>query len=227
VALALGLGALVGVNAAAPKVVTPGKPSPLAGPKATMAKGNFKKALTEIETYLAKNPQSAEGQYLAGEASYKSGDAKKASRYLRSAMRFGKGGVYAQKANSLMMKLPKDLTRPRTGPETRMLASMFGISKLRGDGDEARPTVIDFYAPWCQPCRDMDKVLDKAKKAYGDKISLMKVDIDDPKNEKLVEQYEVSPIPTLVFLNTDGEVVTYTIGYAENNVTDGLKKILE
>lgn len=212
---------------ASAKPTTSAKPSPLTAARADLAKGNAKKALTAIEAYLKTNPQSAEGQYLAGEASLKAGDAKTAARYLRTAVRVGKGNAFSQKANALMMKLPKDLMKPRTGSDTRMLASMFGISRMRGDGDEPRPTVIDFYAAWCQPCRSMDKALDKAKQEYGDKISIMKVDIDDPKNEKLVDQYEVSPIPTVVFLNTDGEVVTYTIGYAENNVTDGLKKILQ
>jgi thioredoxin 1 len=225
-ALIVGIGAFVGVGAASPKAATPAKPSPLAGARAALAKGNAKKALVDIEAYLKTNPQSPEAQYLAGEASLKAGDAKKAAKYLRTAVRVGKGSAFSQKANALMLKLPKDLQKPRTGAETRMLASMFGISRMRGTADGPVPTVIDFYASWCQPCRSMDKALDKAKQEYGDKISIMKVDIDDPKNEKLVDQYEVSPIPTVVFLNTDGEVVTYTIGYAENNVTDGLKKIL-
>ena len=224
VAVALGLGTLAGVYAAAPKAAAP---SPLANVKSLLAKNNHNKAIMEIDKYLATNPQSAEGQYLAGEANFKAGNFKKASKCLRTAVRLGKGSQNSIKANALLMKLPKELQSPRTGPDTRMLASLFGLSRLRGDGDSPRPTVIDFYASWCQPCRDMDKALEKAHKTYGEKINIMKVDIDDPKNDKIVEQYEVSPIPTVVFLNTEGEVVTYTIGYAENNVTDGLKKILD
>lgn len=224
--LAFGIGAFVAAGAVSPKIANPSASSPLQGVMASLAKGNAKKALADVEVYLQKNPQSAQANYLAGEASFKAGDAKKAAKYLRTAVRLGKGNAYSQKANALMLKLPKHLTKPRTGSDTRMLASMFGISRMRGDGDGPKPTVIDFYASWCQPCRSMDKALDKAKQEYGDKIQIMRVDIDDPKNEKLVDQYEVSPIPTVVFLNTDGEVVTYAIGYAENNVTDGLKKIL-
>lgn len=232
VALAVGLGVLAGADAAGPKAAGPkaarpaASASPLSSAKALMTKGSYQKAILEIDKYIAAHPESAEAQYLAGEASFKSGNAKKSARHLRAAVRLGKGSVYSQRANALMMKLPREITRPRTGPETRMLASMFGISTLRGDGGDARPTVIDFYASWCQPCKDMDRALEKAKQEYGEKITIMKVDIDDPKNDKLIEQYEVSPIPTVVFLNSEGEVVTYAIGYAENNVTDGLKKVL-
>jgi len=223
VAVALGLGTLAGVFAATPQTAAP---SPIANVKSLLVKNNYNKAIMEIDKYLATNPQSAEGQYLAGEANFKAGNLKKSGKYLRAAVRLGKGSPSAIKANALLMKLPKDLQSPRTGPDTRMLASLFGLSRTRGDGDAPRPTVIDFYASWCQPCRDMDKALQKAEKTYGEKITVMRVDIDDPKNDKIVDQYEVSPIPTVVFLNSEGEVVTYTIGYAENNVTDGLKKIL-
>jgi thioredoxin 1 len=223
VAMALTVGTLAGVFAAAPKAAAP---SPLANVKSLLAKNDNNKAIMEIEKYLATNPQSAEGNLLAGEANFKAGNFKKASKCLRAAVRLGKGSPNSVKANAFLLKLPKDLQSPRTGPDTRLLASMFGLSRLRGDGDTPKPTVIDFYASWCQPCRDMDKALEKAQKTYGGKLNIMKVDIDDPKNDKIVDQYEVSPIPTVVFLNTDGEVVTYTIGYAENNVTDGLKKIM-
>lgn len=223
VSCCLGIGMLAGVYAAAPKTA---QPSPLANVKSLLVKNNYNKAILEIDKYLASNPQSAEGQYLAGEANFKAGNFKKASKCLRTAVRLGKGSSNSIKANALLMKLPKELQRPRTGPDTRMLASLFGLAQLRGAGDEPRPTVIDFYAKWCQPCRDMDKALEKAHQTYGEKINIMKVDIDDPKNDKIIEQYEVSPIPTVIFLNSEGEVVTYTIGYAENNVTDGLKKIL-
>ncbi len=223
-AVAVTVCALASAQAAVPKAAASG---PLAGAKALMAKGSYAKAAEELEKVLKANPKSAEAQYLAGEAYFKAGNAKKARRYLRSAIRDGRGSIIAQKANTLLMKLPSDLVRPRVGPDTRMLASLFGLARTRGDGASPRPTVIDFYAAWCQPCKDMDKALDKVKKDYGEKINIMKVDIDDPKNDKLIDQYEVSPIPTVVFLNSDGEVVTYTIGYAESNVTDGIKKILD
>ena len=110
---------------------------------------------------------------------------------------------------------------------TRFLASLFGFGRDRAAGKSPTPTVIDFYANWCHPCKKLDQSLTVISKKYGDKIKIMRVDVDDPKNDQIVDQYEVSPIPTVIFLNTDGEVVDYSIGYSgEKGLTKGIQKIL-
>jgi hypothetical protein len=69
--------------------------------------------------------------------------------------------------------------------------------------------------------------MEKAKSQYADKVEFVSYNIDDPKAEKVVEDYEVSPIPTLIFLDNSNQVITYSIGYSgDNGLKAGMKKIL-
>jgi thioredoxin 1 len=139
----------------------------------------------------------------------------------------GRGSASAQKANLALMALPKQMISPKTGPQTRMIASMLGIGRTRGIGGAGLPTVIDFYAAWCQPCKQVDSALTKAKATYAEKVSFMRVDVDDPNSQPIMDQYDVSPIPTMVFLNSEGEVVSYSIGFAgDNSIASSIKKLL-
>ncbi len=170
-------------------------------------------------------PASAEGHLLLGQAYNKLKIYDKAREQLRLAIRTGAGGPSAQKANLALLSLPKHLQAPKSGPQTRLIASMLGLGRSRGG--EAKPTVIDFYAPWCQPCKQLDSVITKAKATYADKINFMAVNVDDPGSQTIMDQYDVSPIPTMIFLNPDGEVITYSVGYSgDTSVNDGIKKIL-
>jgi thioredoxin 1 len=127
------------------------------------------------------------------------------------------------------MTLPRTVVAPRTGPETRLIALNLGlVSSDRGEGGAAKPTVLDFYASWCQPCKQLEPIIEKAKSQYGEKVNFMTINVDDPSNEQIIDQYGVSPIPTVVFLSPDGQVVTYSIGFAGEKVLEnGLKKILK
>lgn len=199
----------------------------LAQGKSCLKSGQLQKAVISLEQAVKEAPASCEAHYYLGEAYCKVKAFVKAKQQYRAAIRVGKGSVNAQKANQALMALPKSVIAPKSGPETRMLASVLGIGKHRGPGGAPKATVIDFYASWCHPCKQLDTVLEKMKAQYGDQISFMRVDVDDPENERLIDQYEVSPIPTLVFLNSEGEVVTFSVGYSgEPGVTAGIKKIL-
>src|SRR4030095_9386296 len=127
------------------------------------------------------------------------------------------------------MSLPRNVIAPRTGHDTRMIALNLGLlSSDRGDGGPRKPTVLDFYASLFQPCKDPEPLIAKAKSEYGEQVNFVSVNVDDPNNEQIIDLYGVSPIPTVVFLSPNGEVVTYSIGFSgENSINTGLKKILK
>ena len=72
-----------------------------------------------------------------------------------------------------------------------------------------KPVLVDFWAPWCGPCNMVAKTLDELAADYGDKLKIVKVNVDE--NNELAESYEVMSIPTLkVFKN--GEEVENIMG---------------
>ena len=83
---------------------------------------------------------------------------------------------------------------------------MNDFEKLIG---ESKPTLVDFFATWCGPCKMQAPILEEVKNAVGDKANVVKVDID--KNRNLATQYNVQSIPTLILFR-NGEPVWRTIG---------------
>lgn len=220
--------ALISVDAAPSGAQkAPAVQSPLTLGKAKMAKGQTQQALPLLQAAVKAQPTSCEAQLCLGQAYVKLKDYTKARAHLRSAIRYGRGSQNAQKANATLMGLPRNLLSPHHGPGTALIARTVGIMSLERGMEESKPTVIDFYAAWCQPCKLQKPALDKAKAEYGDKVNFLMVNVDDPNSDDIVEKYGVSPIPTLVFLKPDGEVATFTIGYSgDQAVAKGIEKIL-
>lgn len=59
-----------------------------------------------------------------------------------------------------------------------------------------KPTLVDFFATWCGPCRLQGPILEDVKKKFGDKVNIIKIDVD--KNPELSARYSVRSIPTLI-----------------------------
>ncbi|RZL76299.1 MAG: thioredoxin [Rhodococcus sp. (in: high G+C Gram-positive bacteria)] len=70
--------------------------------------------------------------------------------------------------------------------------------------NSTRPILVDFWAPWCVPCKKLSPILDEIAAECSDKIAIAKLDIDA--NPNSAKNYRVMSLPTMVVFR-DGEVV--------------------
>jgi thioredoxin 1 len=66
--------------------------------------------------------------------------------------------------------------------------------------NSGKPVLVDFYADWCGPCKMMAPILKETKDALGEKVTIIKIDVD--RNREVAQQFGIQGVPTLmVFLN--------------------------
>lgn len=80
-----------------------------------------------------------------------------------------------------------------------------------------KPTLVDFFATWCGPCKMQSPILEQVKNKVGDDANIIKVDID--KNQALAAQYRVQSVPTLI-LFVSGEPVWRAVGVQQADVLE-------
>jgi thioredoxin 1 len=71
------------------------------------------------------------------------------------------------------------------------------------------PVIVDFWAPWCGPCRMVAPTLDKLAKEYAGKLLVTKVNTDE--NPEWAMKYQVQGIPTMLFVSA-GKIVHRQVG---------------
>jgi thioredoxin 1 len=83
----------------------------------------------------------------------------------------------------------------------------------------SQPVLVDFWAPWCGPCKMLGPVVEKIAAAQGDKAKFVKLNTDD--NPSLASQYQVSGIPCLILFK-GGQAVDRIVGYVPENVISSM-----
>jgi thioredoxin 1 len=61
---------------------------------------------------------------------------------------------------------------------------------------ESRPVIVDFHAVWCSPCKMQSPILIEVAGEFGDKIKVIKIDVDQ--NNEIAGRYNIQSVPTLI-----------------------------
>ena len=97
--------------------------------------------------------------------------------------------------------------------------SEFEATVLKSD----KPVLVDFWATWCGPCRMIAPIVEQIRSELGDKVTVVKMDIDE--NPTVPMQLGIMSIPTVIIFK-DGKPAERTVGYRPNMKGD-LKAKLE
>ena len=90
--------------------------------------------------------------------------------------------------------------------EITLTKTNFEAEVLKSD----KPVLVDFWAPWCGPCRMLAPILAEVAAEKGDKIKVGKVNVDE--EQELAAQYGITGIPAILLFK-DGKVVATSVGF--------------
>ena len=112
------------------------------------------------------------------------------------ALLFFKNGF---KANSMLNQLAKDSLLPE-----------HALSN-------GKPTVFEFYADWCEACKEMAPDMNNVKKQNLNKVDVVLLNVDNTRWAELIDKYDVNGIPKLTFFDASGEFKGYSLGVRKYN----------
>lgn len=85
-----------------------------------------------------------------------------------------------------------------------------------------KPVLIDFFATWCGPCKTLAPILKEVKDNLGERITILKIDVD--KNQELAAKYQVRGVPTMILFQNGKQLWRQSGVLAKEEI---LKTILE
>ena len=89
-----------------------------------------------------------------------------------------------------------------------------------------RPTIVEFYADWCEACRSMAPALDAVESRQHERLNVVLLNVDNPRWQPEIDRYAVNGIPHLELFNSSGAAVGRSIGVRSRPELDSLAAAL-
>ena len=91
---------------------------------------------------------------------------------------------------------------------------------------DGRPTVVEFYADWCEACRSMAPAMERIERQQRGQMDVVLLNVDNPRWQPQMERYDVNGIPQLEFFDATGAAVGRSIGARSGAELDALSSAL-
>lgn len=91
------------------------------------------------------------------------------------------------------------------------------------EASRTTPVIVDFWAPWCGPCKQLGPLLEKLVKQYGGKVKLVKINVDE--NQELAMQFRVQSIPAVYGFKDGRPVDGFMGGLPENQLKQFIERL--
>ncbi len=90
--------------------------------------------------------------------------------------------------------------------------------------ESSQPVIVDFWAPWCAPCRIVSPIIDELAAEYQGKVKVGKMNVDE--NSKTASSYGVMSIPSIVFFKNGQPVKTMVGAQSKENYKQAIEEML-
>lgn len=87
-----------------------------------------------------------------------------------------------------------------------------------------KPTLVDFYATWCGPCKMMNPIMEETKTEIGDNANILKVDVD--KNREVAVKYGIRGVPTMIIFQNGQPVWRQSGVIPKSTLVENINKFL-
>ncbi len=86
--------------------------------------------------------------------------------------------------------------------------------------DSEIPVLVDFWAPWCMPCKMMAPILDELASDMEGKIKIAKINDEESENQELAQKYQIQSIPNMKLFK-EGKIIAEFVGMRDKNSLKG------
>jgi len=107
----------------------------------------------------------------------------------------------------------------RNGFKANLMLDQLAKNSLEPDIalSNGKPTVFEFYADWCEACKEMAPDMVEAEKLNSNQLDIVMLNVDNPRWFELINKYDVNGIPKLIFFGAQGEFKGFSLGVRKYN----------